>query len=168
MNARRPVMASFGAAGFLPVVVTFFMAAFMMLPLGTGAANIAMPHLVMISVFYWLSSRPLLVPYGACATLGFFLDLWLDVPMGLNMVLLLLMRLFVINQLKHYRGRTRIVHWIIFSAVSFGLYILSWLIVSAIYGTILPPEPLALQWVITAFSYAPVGFLLGRIRRAAM
>ena len=51
----------------------------------------------MISVFYWLSSRPLLMPYGACAILGFFLDLWLDVPMGMNMVLLLLTRLFVVN-----------------------------------------------------------------------
>ncbi len=168
MNPRRPVIASYGAAGFLPVIVSFFLAAFMMLPVGTGAANIAMPHLVLISVFYWLSSRPILMPYGACALLGFMLDLWLDVPMGLNMSLLLLTRLFVVNQLKHYKGRSRLVHWVIFGMLAFGLYLLSWLLVSLVYGKMIPWQPLALQWAITAFSYAPVGFFLGRIRRATM
>lgn len=169
MNAiRRPAMASFGFAGFVPVILSFLMVAFMMLPVGTGAANIIMPNLVLISVFYWLSSRPILMPYGACAILGFFLDLWLDVPMGLNMVLLLLTRLFVLNQLKHYKGRSRLVHWVIFGLLTLGLYLLSWVLVSLIYGTMLPPEALALQWAVTAFSYAPVGFVLGRIRRATM
>lgn len=169
MNAlRRPAIVSFGFAGFVPVIATFVMVILMMVPLGTGAANIAMPNLVLISAFYWLASRPLLMPYWACAVLGFLLDLWLDVPMGLNMVLLLLTRLFVLNQLKHFKGRSRLVHWVIFAVLSFALYVLSWLVVSFVYGTMLPPEPLALQWVVTAFSYAPVGFLLGRLRRAAM
>ncbi len=169
MNAaRRPAMASFGFAGFVPLIACFVMVILMMLPVGTGAANIAMPNLVLIAVFYWLSSRPILMPYGACAVLGFLLDLWLDVPMGLNMILLLLTRLFVLNQLKHYKGRSRLVHWVIFAVLSLGLYLLSWLLISLVYGTMLPPEPLALQWAITAFSYAPVGFVLGRLRRAAM
>lgn len=169
MNAmRRPALVSFGFTGFIPVIASFFMAILMMLPLGTGAANIAMPHLVLASVFYWLSSRPILMPYGACAVLGGLLDLWLDVPMGLNMLLLLLTRLFVLNQLKHYKGRSRLVHWAVFSVLAFGLYLLSWLISSAVHGTMMPPEPIALQWMVTSFSYPPVGFLLGRLRRAAM
>ena len=91
--------------GLLPVVSAFFLAILMLVPIGTGAANVVVPHLVLIAVFYWLSSRPLLMPYGACAILGFWLDLWLEVPLGLNMLVLLLTRLFVLNQLKHYRGR---------------------------------------------------------------
>ncbi|WP_262691171.1 rod shape-determining protein MreD [Kordiimonas aestuarii] len=168
MTARRPVITSFGFAGLFPVLITVLMAALMLLPIGSGAANIAMPHLVIISVFYWLSSRPLLMPYGACAILGFLLDLWLDVPMGLNMVLLLLTRLFVLNQLKHYKGRSRLVHWAIFTVLTLGLYILSWLIVSTVYGTLWSVKPIALQWGVTAFSYAPVAFVLGRMRRMVL
>jgi rod shape-determining protein MreD len=168
MSPRRPVIASFGFAGFFPLLVTVLMAALMLLPIGTGAANIAMPHLVLISVFYWLSSRPLLMPYGACAIIGFTLDLWLDVPMGLNMVLLLLTRLFVLNQLKHYKGRSRLVHWAIFAVLTLGLYILSWLIVSIVHGGFWPLRPVALQWAVTAFSYAPVAFVLGRMRRMVL
>ncbi|NVJ98636.1 MAG: rod shape-determining protein MreD [Alphaproteobacteria bacterium] len=169
MNAvRRPALASFGFAGFIPVLATFFMAILMLLPLGTGAANIAMPHLVLASTFYWLSSRAILLPYGACAILGVFLDLWLDVPMGMNMLLLILTRLFVLNQLKHYKGRSRFVHWAVFTVLALALYLLSWLISSAVHGTMIPPEPIALQWMVTSFSYAPIGFLMGRLRRAAM
>ena len=168
MSLRRPAITSFGFAGLFPVLITLFMAALMLLPLGTGAANIAMPHLVLISVFYWLSSRALLMPYGACAALGFVLDLWLDVPMGLNMVLLLLTRLFVLNQLKHYKGRSRIVYWAIFTVLSLGLYLLAWLIMSIVYGTLWPIQPIAVQWGVTAFSYAPVAFVLGRLRRVVL
>lgn len=168
MNKPRSPMASGGAIGFMPVGVTFFMAILMLLPLGSGVANVTMPHLAMISVFYWLVSRPLLMPYGACAGIGLCLDLWLNVPMGLNMLMLVLARLFVINQMKHFRGRNRAVHWVVFSLMSLGLYSLSWLIISAVNGMIWPIQAVAIQWLVTAFSYAPVGFLLGRLRRTAM
>lgn len=168
MAKVRSAMASSGPVGLLPVGTIVLMAIIMLLPIGTGASGVIMPHLAMISVFYWLSTRPLLVPYGACAGLGFFLDLWLDVPLGLNMVLLLLTRLFVLNQLKHYKGRNRLVQWIVFAVMSFGLYGISWIIVSILGGQFWPLNPVVFQWLVTTFSYAPVAFLLGRVRRWAL
>jgi len=161
-------MVSGGPIGFLPVTVTMFLAILMLLPIGSGVANITMPNLALISVFYWLSSRPLLMPYGACAAVGLGLDLWLNVPLGLNMLLLLLARLFVLGQLKHYKGRNRIVHWAVFAVMAVALYALSWVIMSVVNGAIWPIRPLAVQWLVTAFSYAPVAFLLGRLRRWAL
>ncbi len=165
MNKTRSPMVTSGPAGLMPLISTFFLAILMLVPIGTGAANVVVPNLVLISVFYWLSSRPLLMPYGACAVIGFWLDLWLEVPLGLNMLILLLARLFVLNQLKHYRGRNRIVHWLVFSVMSFGLYALAWALVAIVERAILPVQPLLFQWLVTAFSYAPVAFLLGRLRR---
>jgi len=165
MADRGSVMVSSGAVGLVPLAVTLALAILMLLPIGSGVANVTMPHLVMISCFYWLSSRPLLMPYGACAIAGFALDLWLDVPLGLNMVLLLLARLFVLTQLKHFKGRNRLVYWAVFSTMSLGLYIISWVIISIVDGMLWPAKPLALQWLVTAFSYAPVAFVLGRLRR---
>lgn len=165
MARSNSPMISGGAVGLMPLGVTLFLAILMLLPIGSGVANVTMPHLVLISVFYWLSSRPLLMPYGACAVVGFMLDLWLDVPMGLNMVMLLLARLFVLSQLKHYKGRQRLIHWLVFAVMALALYALSWAIMSAVNGTLWPVKALALQWLVTAFSYAPVAFVLGRLRR---
>lgn len=165
MATQKQGIVFFGAAGLMPVAVTFLLAMLMLLPLGSGVSGFAMPHLVLISCFYWLSSRPLLMPYGACALLGLFLDLWIGVPLGINMGLLLLTRLFVLNQLKHYKGRNRGVHWVVFSVMAFGLFTLSWALTSLIEGEFLGIKAVFFQWLVTSFFYAPVAFVLGRLRR---
>ncbi|WP_262696157.1 rod shape-determining protein MreD [Kordiimonas aquimaris] len=165
MSRNASGIATFGLAGLTPVALTLLLSAFMLLPLGSSVAGYAMPHLAMISCFYWLSSRPMLIPYGACAIIGILLDLWIGVPLGINMAMLLLLRLFVLNQLKHYRGRNRGIHWIVFSVMAFGLFLMSWLLMSVISGTFLDPYTVFFQWLITSFFYAPVAYLLGRVRR---
>lgn len=155
----------FGAAGLMPVTISIFLAMVMLLPLGSGVAEYAMPHLVLIACFYWLSWRPLLMPYGACMLLGLLLDLWIGVPLGVNIIMLLLTRLFVLNQLKHYKGKNRGVYWAVFSAMAFALFSLSWLLMSAVAGSILAVDAIFLQWLVTSFFYAPVAFVLGRLRR---
>jgi len=166
MKTRRPSMTRFGLPGFLPLIVTLMMAILMLLPLGSGAANVTMPHLVMISVFYWMSYRPLLLPYAMCAFIGLLLDLWLDVPLGMNMSMLLLTRFFVLNQLKHYRGKSPIFQWGTFGLLSVVLYLLSWVVMTILHRDFWPILPHLSQWLVTLFAYAPVAMLLGRIRRS--
>jgi len=165
---KRPGVTSFGAAGYVPILVTVFFSIIMLLPLGSVAITATMPHLVLISSFYWLSARPILLPYGACAAIGFFLDLWLGVPLGLNMIMLLCLRLFVLTQLKHYRGRSRVLYWGIFSALTFVLYLGSWGVTSITDGLMVPPEPVFTQWIVTVIAYPPVALVLGRLRRVMM
>ncbi|WP_374764869.1 rod shape-determining protein MreD [Yunchengibacter salinarum] len=168
MMQGNPDMAATGPAAAIPVVVTLIMAMLMLLPVGSGAASVVLPHLVMISVFYWASNRPLLMPYGAVAFIGFVLDLWLDVPLGLNMLLLLLARLFVMGQIKYYRGRSRLAYWGVFTLMSVGLYGLSWLIVSLVGGRFWTVAPLAMEWLVTVLAYPLVTLLFSRLRRSLM
>lgn len=165
MAGPRPAQNMLGFAGLMPVIVSFGLALLMLLPLGSGLADFATPHLVMISCFYWLSWRPLLMPYGACTLLGLFLDLWLGGPIGINAIMLLLTRLFVLNQLKHYKGKNRGVYWGVFSIMAFGFFAIFWLLNSAVAGEILSIDTVFLQWLVTSFFYAPVAFVLGRLRR---
>jgi rod shape-determining protein MreD len=165
---RKPTFASFGFAGFVPIISTVVCSLLMLLPLGSVVTTAMMPHMVMISAFYWLSSRPLLLPFGACAGIGFFLDLWLGVPLGLNMAMLLCMRLFVITQLKHYRGRSRVLYWAIFSLLALVLYAAAWGVTSVVHGGLIPVEPVVSQWGITVIAYAPLALVLGRLRRLVM
>lgn len=168
MALKKPIFASFGLAGFVPIVATILCALLMLLPLGSVVTTAMMPHLVLISAFYWLSARPLLLPFGACAGIGFFLDLWLGVPLGLNMAMLLFTRLFVITQLKHYRGRTRLLYWAIFSVLSVALYAGAWAVTSLVNGEVIPVEPIISQWGVTVIAYAPLALVLGRLRRLMM
>lgn len=164
--AARPQATS--AMHIVPVAVTLVLAIIMLLPLGSGISGQAMPHLVMISCFYWLSSRPLTLPYGACAALGLLLDLWLGLPMGLNMAVLLLTRLFILNQLKYYRGKNRAVYWAVFSGMALVLFGLMWIVQSIVEGQLIDLNAVFFQWLMTSFFYAPIAFILSGIRRWLM
>lgn len=165
---KRPAMTEFGVAGFVPLGFGLFLAILMLLPIGTGLAGITTPHLVMISIFYWMTHRPLLVPYGACALLGLFLDLWLDTPLGLNMLMLIMTRMFVLNQFKYFRGRIRFIYLSVFAVMSLGIYFVAWLIISIVHGTVWDVMPILYQWLITVFAYIPLAWILGRLRRMTM
>lgn len=151
-----------------PFIVTLFFSMIMLLPVGTSLGGISLPHFAMISVFYFASRRPLTMPYGTCALSGFMLDLWLDVPLGINILLLILIRFFVLNQLKYYRGRTRLVHWFIFAMLSLSLFTVSWAILSVFNWQLMAVIPFLLHWIVTAMAYAPVAVVLGFIRKGLM
>lgn len=157
-----------GFPAFIPGLITFVFAIFMLLPIGSGVSGVTMPHLALISTFYWVSYRPMLMPYGLCAAIGLLLDLWLGVPLGLNMLLLLLVRVFVLNQLKHYRGRSAFLYWAVFALMGLGLYTLSWILTSVIAWQLYPVEGVLVQWAITTFAYAPLVMILGRFRSAVV
>ncbi|WND02767.1 hypothetical protein QGN29_00090 [Temperatibacter marinus] len=161
-------ISSFGAKGYVPLMVSLFLSALMLLPVGTGVSNLMMPHFALMCVFYWTSTRPLMMPYGACAIIGLMLDLWLNVPMGLNLLILVLARLFVINQIKYYKGRSRLIYWAVFAVLAAGLFTLSWALTSIVSGRVTAVEPILFQFLLTIFSYAIIGLLLGRIRRTIL
>lgn len=155
-----------GTLRFLPVSVTFLLALVMLLPIGTEADGTLMPNLVLISVFYWTSHRAILIPYGAVASIGFFLDLWLGLPLGLNMFQLVLTRFLVLSQLKHLRGRSTLIFWIAFTITAAIIYAASWALVSIIFVRFQPITPVIVSWIITSFAYTPFALFLRRLRRS--
>ncbi len=163
---RRPTMTHFGIAGYLPLIVGIILSSLMLLPIGTGVSTIPMPHFALMCVFYWSCSRPLLMPYGATAIMGFILDLWLEVPLGLNVLILVLARLFVMNQIKYFNGKSLLVYMGVFSVMCSGLFALMWVITSIIKGQFMPLEPMFYQLLLTLLLYPVVGFALGRVRRS--
>ena len=96
---------NFTPKSLVPMITAIVAALIMILPLGTTTASYAMPHLVLMTIFYWSNYRPIQMPLGGVALIGLFLDLWLAVPLGLNMLLALLTRVFVMAQLRHLQGR---------------------------------------------------------------
>ncbi len=152
----------------VPPVLTLVMAIVMLLPLGSNLAGSLMPHLAMISVFYWISRRPRLMSYEVCALVGLFLDLWMGGLLGLNMLLLILVRFFVMNQLKFYRGRSRFVHWGVFGLLSLSLFALSWLIVTVVMNDFVPLRPFIVQWLMTTVAFVPIALVFGWVRRLAL
>ncbi len=159
------IFGSSGFAGLVPLGITVFFTILMMLPIGTGASSFAFPHLPLIAVFYWTCHRPMAMPLGAAAFAGLLLDLWMNVPMGLNILMLLMVRAGALSQLKYFKGRSGIIYWIVFAAGALLNYAVAWAASSYASNQIMPPLPLLQQYVITIFAYPPTAWLLNRIRK---
>ncbi len=157
---------SFSPKSFIPMLTAVVAALLMLLPLGTTTASYAMPNLVLIVIFYWAYTRPLQMPLGGVALIGLFLDLWLAVPLGLNMLLAILTRIFVLAQLRHLRGRSSFVQWAIFAIMIAGLSIIAWFAVSFIFREFISFVPVLKQALLTIFVYPVVAMVLGRIRQS--
>ena len=150
----------------VPIITGIVAALIMLLPLGTTTASYAMPNLVLIVVFYWSNYRPLQMPLGGAALIGIFLDLWLAVPLGLNMLLAISTRVFVMEQLRHITGRNPFVQWAIFAMLIVGLSVISWVLVSFVFREFIAFIPVMKQALLTIFIYPLVAMILSRIRTA--
>lgn len=157
---------SFSPKSLVPMFSTIVAALIMLLPLGTTTASYAMPHLVLMCIYFWACYRPLQMPLGGAALIGLFLDLWLAVPMGLTMLLAVLTRVFVMTQLRHMRGRSPFVQWSIFAILICGLSIVSWFVGSFVYREFIDFMPIVKQALLTIFIYPVVTMILNRIRSA--
>ena len=157
-----------GLAGFIPLLVTVVFAFLMLLPIGTGASSFAFPNLPMIAVFYWTCHRPLSMPLGAAVIAGLIMDLWMNVPLGLNMLMLLLLRAGVLAQLKHFKGRGAMTYWMVFAVIIVGIFVTGWVASSFAENRFIPPLPLIQQYAVTVFAYPLVAWILGRIRRSLL
>jgi rod shape-determining protein MreD len=155
---------NFTPKSLVPMITAIVAALIMILPLGTTTASYAMPHLVLMTIFYWSNYRPIQMPLGGVALIGLFLDLWLAVPLGLNMLLALLTRVFVMAQLRHLQGRSPFVQWAIFAILITGLSIISWVLVSFVYREFIAIMPAVKQGLLTIFIYPLVTMVLSRIR----
>lgn len=155
---------NFTPKSMVPIITGIVAAMIMILPLGTTTAAYAMPHLVLMTIFYWTNYRPMQMTLGGAALIGIFLDLWLAVPLGLNMLLAISTRVFVMEQLRHLRGRSPFVQWAIFAILIVGLSVISWALVSFVYREFIAFLPVLKQALLTIFIYPIVAMLLSRIR----
>lgn len=155
---------SFKPKSMVPIITGIVAALIMILPLGTTTASYAMPNLVLMTVFYWSNYRPLQMPLGGAALIGIFLDLWLAVPLGLNMLLAIATHVFVMEQLRHISGRSPFVQWAIFAMLIAGLSVISWVLVSFVFREFIAFLPVFKQALLTIFIYPLVAMILSHIR----
>ena len=79
-NARR----------LLPTLISFILGLAVVLPVGLPHWGELAPPLLLISVFYWATVRPDLMPPTAAFVLGLFQDLLTHSPLGIGALIMVL------------------------------------------------------------------------------
>ena len=117
-----------------------------------GIAQVA-PMLPLMSVYHWAIHRPDLMPTYAVFTIGILVDLLAGTPIGVNAVVLLCVYGIVYAQRRFFLGKTFPVSWLGFMLVSAGAATLTWILVSTFYVSLINPDALLFQYLVTIAIY---------------
>ncbi len=96
----------------------------------------------LIALYYWCIYRPSLIPPWLAFSAGLCLDLLSGFPLGLNALLYMLVRMFLVNQGRFLTGQGFMVTWIGFVSLNIALHLTQWAVMSALSLQILSPDGL--------------------------
>jgi rod shape-determining protein MreD len=151
---------------WLPVGVTLFLLLLTVVPTRIpGFAGVA-PLLALMSVFYWSIFRPDLLPYYAAFLIGLLYDVISGTPLGVNALMLLLVRGVTGSQRRFFLGKSFLVAWSAFAMVAGGGMLLSWLLVSMLHAALLEPQAVMFEYLMTLSLYPVLSWMLARTQAA--
>lgn len=107
------------------------------------------PLLPMIGIYYWAIYRPDLMPVSAAFIIGVLYDALSGTPMGVSAAVFVIVQGVIDSQRRFFAGKSFIIVWLGFLLVSAGALLVTWLLVSALYGTLVKSGALMFQYLIT-------------------
>ena len=123
------------------------------------------PAFTAISLYYWTIYRPDKLPYIATFLLALLLDLLTGNPLGLSALVYLVIQAVLSSQRTFFNGKPFLVVWWGFSLVMISLTLVSWIISSLFFATLLPPMPFIIQSLLTVFLYPLISLILSSLHR---
>ena len=132
-----------------------------------GFAAVA-PLLPLISVYYWAIYRPELLPPSVAFALGVINDVIIGTPLGVSALVYLLVQGMTASQRRFFHGKSFLVAWWAFGLVAVVALMLQWILVSVIFGHMLAPQAVIVEFVMTVAFYPLLSWLFARTQLALM
>ncbi len=119
------------------------------------------PHLVLMAVYYWSIYRPTIVPPYLCFTLGLITDVIGSTPLGLNALILIVVRWIVSDQRRFLMGQPYISIWAVFVLVATVESFVQWVLLGLASGLHwVPLLPVAASALVSFFLFPFITLLL--------
>lgn len=130
-----------------------------------GFASVT-PLLPMIGIYYWAIYRPDLMPVAAVFVIGLLYDALSGAPLGVSAAIFVIVHGIIDSQRRFFAGKSFMIVWLGFFLVSAGAELVTWLLVSAYYGTFVEPAALMFQYLITLGCFPLLSWAFLRWQRA--
>lgn len=134
-------------------------------PAGVPGFSSVTPLLSAAAIFFWVVTRPSLMPPAAVFGVGLFQDVLSGGPIGLWALTLLLVQYFSLSQRKFLVGQTFVLGWIGFASIVTGAACLAWISASIYYDVFLSPVPVFVQAALTILVYPVIALMLISLSR---
>jgi rod shape-determining protein MreD len=149
-NARR----------LLPTVISLVLTLAVVLPVGLPHWGELAPPLLLISVFYWSTVRPDLMPPTAAFVLGLFQDLLTHSPLGSAALVMVLTQWTMRGQRRYLANRPFFLMWAAFGPVVMIAGTLDWLIYALLNFHVVPIMDALVRMVLGFFLFPVVAWVV--------
>jgi rod shape-determining protein MreD len=156
------------ARNMVPVTITLLLVLLTMVPFGVVAIDQLLPLLPLMAIYHWSIYRPQLMSVFAVFGIGLTIDLLTGSYLGVNTLILLLVRYAVASQRSFLAKRTFWIVWWGFMVVCALALLVEWLLVSALAERIILPQSFLLQYFIGLTVYPLVSALLTGVQGSLM
>lgn len=149
----------------LPFMVAVLMVLLNYLPAYIDVFNNIRPDFGLMAVYFWMLYRPDLFGLYSVAILGLLDGAISSAALGLDLFAYLLMYVLIVPLRNILIGRSFVVIWCAFVAISFGVLLVKWLLATIYFGKILPILALMLTILLGAAVYPVVSMMLAFIKK---
>ena len=158
-DAGRSVLA------IVPLLATSALVLLGAVPTQLPDFSVVTPLLSLAAVYFFAIYRPSLLPAPAVFGIGLFQDALIGLPFGLSALVLVGVYGVVVSQRSAFRGRPLLIAWAGFAVVVPTAMAVTWVIVSTLAGTLVPPAAVFFQAVLTVAVYPLVNVILAALSR---
>lgn len=151
----------------VPGTATLLLVVFAATPIGVPFLSAVSPLLTLGAVYFWGIYRPETLPVWVAFVLGLVQDLLTGAPLGLTALILVLARELAVSQRRVVLGQSFGVEWAGFVLVAVGASGVAWAGASIYAGSLVRPDPLVVQGLLTAAAYPALWWLLAQAARFA-
>ncbi len=136
-------------------------------PLRMPGLATASPLLPLMAVYHFGLFRPTLLPHWLVLLLGLLIDLLSGNPVGVNAVVLLMVRHFVEANQRFLVDKPFAVIWFGYALASAGAVAGIWALTCFLMWQPIDPRPVVFQYLIALALYPLAGWLFGRSQASA-
>lgn len=131
-------------------------------PLRVPVLATASPLLPLMAVYHFGLFRPSLLPHWLVLAFGLLIDLLSGSPVGVNAVVLLMVRHFVEANQRFLVDKPFAVIWFGYALASAGAVAGTWALTCFLFWLPIDPRPAIFQYLIALALYPLAGWLFGR------
>ena len=139
----------------LPFGLTLLLVLFQAMPMRLPGFAAVAPMLPLIGIYYWAIYRPDLLPPSVAFLLGVINDIIAGMPLGVTPLVYLLVQGMTASQRRFFLGKPFLVAWWGFGLVVTASLCLEWALASMIFGSMLEPNAVMFELIMT-FSFYPL------------
>ncbi|MGE0153363.1 MAG: hypothetical protein AB7R90_12170 [Reyranellaceae bacterium] len=150
-----------------PFAICLLLVLIAVAPLRVPVVATASPLLPLMAVYHFGLFRPALLPHWLVLLFGLLIDLLAGSPVGVNAVVLLMVRHFVEANQRFLVDKPFAVIWFGYALASAGAVAGTWALTCFLVWLPIDPRPAIFQYLIALALYPLAGWALGRSQASA-